>query len=375
MLPPSGTFLDATKRLNAFASRAGESYTRNRNYDLGPSEHNHVSGLSPYLARRVLLPEEVINKVLSHHSKASCSKFCQEVYWQTYWKAWLEMRPQVWDDYKKHDPFQGDLLTQAMNAQTGIDAFDFWVEELKSTGYLHNHARMWFASIWIHTLELPWKLGAKFFFDHLCDADSASNTLSWRWVAGLHTKGKAYLASKENIKKFTQGRFKAEGLASQPKPITDTVSDLELKPLDQLGTTPEESDLWMIFPGDYSVHRFYNLENKNILILDPDLAYPWASDLVKKFNEYLRNDLANEIPQSQIIREISEIPSYLIEKKINSMTFIKPHVGIYFDLYTQISDLIPPHIKMKPIIRSWDHTYFPTATAGFFSFKKKNHIL
>ena len=66
---------------------------------------------------------------------------------------------------------------------------------------------MWFASIWIHTLKLPWELGANFFLKNLVDGDPASNTLSWRWVAGLHTKGKCYVASEDNIKKFSNGRY------------------------------------------------------------------------------------------------------------------------------------------------------------------------
>ena len=71
---------------------------------------------------------------------------------------------------------------------------------------MHNHARLWFASIWIFTLKLPWELGAAFFLEHLHDGDPASNTLSWRWVAGLHTKGKNYVASADNIEKFTDGK-------------------------------------------------------------------------------------------------------------------------------------------------------------------------
>ena len=62
---------------------------------------------------------------------------------------------------------------------------------------------MWFASIWIHTLELQWELGADFFLKHLLDGDPASNTLSWRWVAGIHTKGKNYIARKSNIEKYS----------------------------------------------------------------------------------------------------------------------------------------------------------------------------
>ena len=45
------------------------------------------------------------------------------------------------------------------------------------------------------------------FMKHLLDGDAASNTLSWRWVAGMHTNKKPYIASKENINKYTKNRF------------------------------------------------------------------------------------------------------------------------------------------------------------------------
>ena len=97
--------------------------------------------------------------------------------------------------------------TQAMAGETGIDCFDAWADELVRTGYLHNHARMWFASIWIFTLQLPWTLGADFFLRHLIDGDPASNTLAWRWVAGIQTKGRPYIARASNIAKFTNQKF------------------------------------------------------------------------------------------------------------------------------------------------------------------------
>jgi hypothetical protein len=66
---------------------------------------------------------------------------------------------------------------------------------------------MWFASIWIFTLKLPWQLGAEFFMKYLFDGDPASNTLGWRWVAGIQTIGKHYLASSSNINKYTNNKY------------------------------------------------------------------------------------------------------------------------------------------------------------------------
>ena len=108
------------------------------------------------------------------------------------------MRPSVWSEYQSDlKRLEDQIMTQsglrrswemACEGNTEIDCFDFWAKELKETGYLHNHSRMWFASIWIFTLNLPWQLGADFFLRHLLDGDPASNTLSWKWVAGLQTQ-------------------------------------------------------------------------------------------------------------------------------------------------------------------------------------------
>ncbi|WP_210275460.1 FAD-binding domain-containing protein [Rhizobium sp. G21] len=193
-----------------------------------------MSRLSAALRRRLVSEEEVVEAVLSHHDFASAEKFVSEVFWRSYWKGWLEQRPSVWRDYlsavsraKDRLDASSDLKTRheaAIGARTGIDCFDGWVEELCDTGYLHNWARMQVASIWIFTLGLPWELGAAFLFDRLIDADPASNTLSWRWVAGLHTAGKAYLADAERIRSMTEGRFSPRGLARAAIIPTDCLS-------------------------------------------------------------------------------------------------------------------------------------------------------
>ncbi|MFP4275759.1 MAG: FAD-binding domain-containing protein, partial [Paracoccaceae bacterium] len=195
----------------------------------GAGRHAHVSQLSPWLRRRLVTEEEVLQAVLARHGARTAEKFVQELFWRSYWKGWLEMRPQVWTAYRAGLARARDRVASesglradweaACRGETGIAGFDHWARELAATGYLHNHARMWFASIWIFTLRLPWELGADFFLRHLLDGDPASNTLGWRWVGGLQTPGKTYLARASNIEKFTGGRFAPSGLAPQAPPL------------------------------------------------------------------------------------------------------------------------------------------------------------
>jgi len=211
----------ALARLAAFAPLSGPHYARTRNFDFGPARRDNVSMLSPWLRCRLLLEEEVLDAALRGAGLEGAEKFVQEVFWRGYFKGWLEHRPDVWRRYRREvtdlvaamdrDGALRRRYENAVGGETGIDCFDAWSRELRDTGYLHNHARMWFASIWIFTLRLPWSLGADFFYRFLLDGDPASNTLSWRWVAGLHTRGKHYLARADNIRRYTEGRFYPAG--------------------------------------------------------------------------------------------------------------------------------------------------------------------
>ncbi|UYV17011.1 FAD-binding domain-containing protein [Porphyrobacter sp. ULC335] len=227
----------AQARLAQFLPAAGRHYAETRNADDGPAEEvrGNVSQLSPWLHAGLIGEPELLEAVLSQHSPRAAEKFIAEVFWRIYFKGYLEQRPAIWDDYRTGRDGalaamerNGGLRTayaEATEGRTGIEAFDVWARELVETGYLHNHARMWFASIWIFTLRLDWRLGADFFLRHLMDADAASNTLSWRWVAGLHTKGKHYLARADNIARYTAGRpggaLTAEGLAEDAEPLSE----------------------------------------------------------------------------------------------------------------------------------------------------------
>jgi deoxyribodipyrimidine photo-lyase len=254
---------DGLCAFEAFLPKAA-AYARGRNFDR-PGRQS-VSELSPYLRTRLITEREVIERVIEAHGYAATEKFIQEVAWRTYWKGYLEQRPGIWARYQKDlkelaetsDSELEDRLQSARSGSTGIDCFDSWVEQLVETGWLHNHARMWFASIWIFTLKLPWQLGAAFFMEHLLDGDPASNTLSWRWVAGLHTRGKHYLARASNIKRFTIGRFNPEGQLNEtaeplsadgsfektPLPAVESLKDADLPSLSYcpagLLVTPED---------------------------------------------------------------------------------------------------------------------------------------
>ena len=232
------------QRLAAFLPNAGYAYANNRNHDdgariSGPNApwRSNVSQLSPWLHAGLIKEAEVIDAVLAQHSPAAAEKFIAEVFWRIYFKGYLEQRPAIWPDYVAgRDRALGMVAanaglqrayTQAVEGRTGIEAFDHWARELVETGYLHNHARMWFASIWIFTLKLDWQLGADFFLRYLVDGDAASNTLSWRWVGGLHTKGKTYLARADNIARYTAnhpaGPLAARGLADDAPSLEEAI--------------------------------------------------------------------------------------------------------------------------------------------------------
>jgi deoxyribodipyrimidine photo-lyase len=237
------TRTDAQARLADFVPLAGRAYAARRNHDGGPDGKATTSLLSPAIRRRLLSEAEVAAAALGAHGFAGAEKFVQEICWRTYWVGWLAQRPAIWTRWQADVVRMAAMAEdegkwqrryhQALAAQTGIDCFDAWVRELTETGWLHNHVRMSFASIWCFTLRLPWQLGAAFFHQHLLDACPASNTLGWRWVVGLQTPGKTYLARADLIRDLSGGRFRvAAPLAREaaPWPADDIPPPLPLAP-------------------------------------------------------------------------------------------------------------------------------------------------
>lgn len=371
-------------RLAAFAPNAGRAYAAGRNTDAGPDQSPAVSKLSPYLRRRMVGEREVLAKVLEHHSAEAAEKFIQEVFWRTYWKGWLEMRPAVWQHYRTErgsaliDP--PESYQAAIEGRTGIAGFDDWTRQLTETGYLHNHARMWFASIWIFTLKLPWALGADFFYQNLVDADPASNTLSWRWVAGLHTKGKTYLARSDNIEKYTQGRFHPTGLAPFAQPLLEAFeTPAPLPPRSAHNALPREPYALLLTSDDLHPESWPHFEASSPALLLNVGQVPQEAELnngavASRFTRDAITETAFRLNLPYQSVEASSDTIIQACRTANVETLVLPFTPIGPTNHWR--EAITPNlsdagIKLHEIKRNWDENAWPHATAGFFKLKKQ----
>lgn len=387
----------ALEQLDRFKRSMGHTYAQNRNFDFGPNNRTNTSLLSPYISTRLLLEEEVVAAALSVHSYEAAEKFIQEVFWRTYWKGWLELRPSVWKDYLValsslhrllHNDTQLSLnYNAAISGKTHLDCFNAWIHELVSNGYLHNHARMWFASIWIYTLKLPWELGAEFFLNHLLDGDVASNTLSWRWVAGLHTKGKQYIATAENIKKYTQGRFNPEGLelsSTHLAPIMTLYTNYEPVAITPVFPPPDplQNSILLIHDEDLYVEAspIADFNIQEIIALGPGIIAP-ESGFCAHVNSFKKLALNDQVQRAEAyfgkpVRFIDlkpDLHSYLeqIDVESTQLVYLKPKNGFWRDYFSSITEQLPAiSTTLREVERAWDTTLYPKATGGFFKFKK-----
>ena len=380
------------KRLKEFAPFAGETYSNKRNFDFSFTKKNSVSALSPWIKHRLITEEEVLIEILKYHSPHSAMKFIQEVFWRGYFKGWLEQHPTVWShhneklikEYTKleNNKFIKENYMSAINGETGIECFDFWCEQLKSTGYLHNHVRMWFASIWVFTLKLPMELGADFFMLHLIDADAASNTLSWRWVSGLHTKGKAYAARASNIEKFTNGQFNPSGqLVEDISPLTENI-DHPLVSLPQLDKSIQKDAVLLVTEEDCSPET--SLETKDleveILPLYLEKKYPrWIepNNSVRFFSNTAVQNTCQRLGQLGVEKiDKTKWTDTILEAsdRLGTKNIIIPKVpvGAVKSKLRKVKKNLAEHdIYIYEHYKNYDMYTWQHASKGFFKLKKQ----
>jgi deoxyribodipyrimidine photo-lyase len=360
---------EALNNLNNFIENNLSEYSKLRNFDFGPTNRSNISCLSPYITHGVINELEVIDKSLKKLAFSKVEKFIQEVLWRVYWKGWLELRPNVWTDYLielkevKNEFNNNQNYLNAIEGKTNIDCFNQWVLELRENNYLHNHARMWFASIWIFTLELPWQLGAEFFMQHLYDGDAASNTLGWRWVAGIQTQGKHYLASEWNIKKFSNNRFQNIKLNENANP---KVSEKSYPLIKQQFNNPKI------------------IEGKNLLIFENNLSFEFSDFKQNQFEKIYLISSINQNRSIEIDEKLVKFKSELIkdQKKrledksikceiidISEIKNINDCYGLYPSVGENLDYLNSNNLKINFLYRDLDQLAWQYCNKGFFNFK------
>ncbi len=351
-------------RLAAFTPNMGHAYAAGRNTDHGPEADTATAALSPYLRRRLVTEQEVVDAARAAHGPVA-EKFVQEVFWRGYFKGYLETRPELWADYRRLVAEGQAQLAEnsglrfayerAVAGRTGIDGFDDWTRELTQTNWLHNHTRMWFASIWIFTLRLPWALGADLFMRHLLDGDPASNTLSWRWVAGLHTRGKAYAARAENIRRYTDGRYSPANLNEDPVALQepDPPPARPLPPAD----APPAGDVALLLHLEDLHPESLPLGHARVTRVGGVLAHAeGAADRVKQAD---RDAMADALTRAA---GHFGCPADWVEQ---GWAADLPVVTAWAPVGPSAA-VLPPALRVR---RRWDDLVWPRATRGYFQVK------
>jgi hypothetical protein len=367
-------------------------YAGQRNHDR-PGELT-TSGLSPYIRYRLIREREVVSAVLAENAYAGSGKFIEEVCWRTYWKGYLEVRPAIWSNYCKQvrnlpgalSAAQRESWSLARAGKTGIDCFDAWTHQLTTTGWLHNHA--------------------------------PSNTLSWRWVAGLHTEGKHYLATAENIQRYTDGRHYPHGMLNEdaapipvdgpwlpgPLPKVSPVSDASLPSLSccpagllvtpddlcpesgELGETPFSS-ICVFNAGDvmdriYASSRVREFINGAVEDTAGRLSRHWGADT------RVHKDSVQRVPSvatpSHVGRReplrvhtgtlanwVDGVVTWAENENLKSVWLLQPPVGPWQDRMAALRALLRTRdIRLFEFRRTWDASHWPWARAGYFRFRK-----
>lgn len=244
------------------------AYARSRNHLDGA-----VSRLSPYITHRVIDLPELWNRVRSRHRIELSHRFAIELGWREFFHhAWRHDGERIFESLHAgplpDDAYARVLPVDLLQARTGVPVIDRAVSELVSTGWLHNHARLWLASYCVHVRKLHWRVGADWMLGHLLDGDLASNHLSWQWVAGTGS-AKPYLFNADNVARFAPVDWHSPG----------TIIDTSYEALDALArarpSRPPEDGL--LVPPDLISKPPLAIDDADPAELDGAwLIHPWT---------------------------------------------------------------------------------------------------
>ena len=348
-------------------------YGEQRNF-VNPG-HSQVSRLSPAIRCRLMLEDEIVSETLAAYPLAKVEKWVQEVCWRRYWKGWLECRPGVWTDYlerlqnAKHSEATLQRARDVAAGQSGVAVMDRFARELVETGYLHNHARMWFASFWIHVERLPWELGAEFFFQHLLDGDAASNTCSWRWVAGLQTAGKTYLIRRSNLDKYCGPEYLADETGLE-RLNDDVVTSVETEETADL--KPAKAAVWPTNLPKFSSPTGLWIHDEDLsaeisgVLAGMDFAGIFRSTPITVGVEQAKyRQAAMGVPTENL----TNLVEWAVSEGLSNVVAYAPFIGPLNDKVESLrEDLMKENVGLNLIRRESDTRIFPMAWKGFFPF-------
>jgi deoxyribodipyrimidine photo-lyase len=233
------------------------SYGKTRNYQDGG-----VSYLSPYLARGVISLSQVIERLLQRGFKLyQMESFLMELCWREHFqRLWQEHKPteNLRNPQFKVQHNEG-FPKEVLEARTGIEALDLGIEQLYQTGYLHNHLRMYLASLICNHYQIAWQTAATWMHYHLKDADVASNHLSWQWVCGANSN-KVYYANQENINKYTHSTQHHTALDVSYEQLPNVELEAELVDLNLRFSGISENSLALNKEQNACIYTPYNLD-------------------------------------------------------------------------------------------------------------------
>lgn len=344
-----------------------ERYAKTRNFLNGD-----ITYLSPYISRGVISTKQVMNTIFKNgFTFLQSEKLIQELTWREYYqRIWQVKKEQIWDDLKQAQPgiHHHEMLTSLTNCNTGIEVIDEQINHLYESGYLHNHIRMYVASIACNIGKAHWEIPAKWLYYHLLDGDIASNNCSWQWVSGSFSS-KKYYCNQENINKYTHTNQTGTFIDNTYEHITrmGVPDHLKATTILKLNTVlPDKKIPSLDFTKPTLIYNAYNLDptwrtNENVnrvLLLEP--SHFNANPVSEKVLDFVLA-LSKNIPGIQVfVGEVSEIVALYNEcnMEINELLISKEHPA--FEYYPGIKDQ-----------RDW---MFPSVTGyypSFFNFWKK----
>lgn len=350
-------------------------YAKTRNFING-----HISYLSPYISRGVISTKQVLEKIIEkQYPYPAIEKFIQELAWREYFqRVWQTKGVQIWEDLKQdqQEVVHHQMIASISHAKTGIESIDLAIHGLYEKGYMHNHSRMYLASIACNIGKAHWLEPSRWMYYHLLDGDVASNNCSWQWVSGAFSS-KKYYCNQENINKYTFSKQQDTFLDNPYEQLVNmAIPDTLQKTTEQVlktklpeTTLPEiDIDLPTLIYNSYNLDPNWHKDEKvnRVLLLEPSHfnQYP-VSDKVIEFII----DLSKNIEGIQIFTgEIEEIKNIYKANNLwdDHKVISKEHPA--FTYYPGIKD---QRDWMFPEVSGYYYSFFSFWKKAERSFRKK----